>query len=55
MYDFTQTKIHINLQILNRRKSSNPYVTQGRIQFRFLQILLNAIALLIIAGWYSKF
>lgn len=35
---------------MNRRKSSNPYVTRGRLQFRLFQILLNAIALLIIAG-----
>lgn len=36
--------------MINRRKSSNPYITQGRLKFRLLQILLNALALLIIAG-----
>lgn len=37
-------------QVVNRRKSSNPYITRGRLKFRLLQILLNALALLIIAG-----
>lgn len=40
-------------QVVNRRKSSNPYITRGRLKFRLLQILLNALALLIIAGEYS--
>lgn len=39
---------------MNRRKSSNPYVTRGRLQFRLFQILLNAIALLIIAGNFEN-
>jgi corin len=37
-------------QILRVRKNSNPYVTRGRLRFRLCQILLNALALLIIAG-----
>lgn len=49
MTNITQ-KFLLSLQILNRRKSSNPYITRGRLQFRLLQILLNAVALLIIAG-----
>lgn len=40
---------------MNRRKSSNPYVTRGRLQFRMLQILLNAVALLIIAGGLAAY
>ncbi|KAJ6642681.1 Atrial natriuretic peptide-converting enzyme, partial [Pseudolycoriella hygida] len=42
-------------KIINRRKSSNPYVTRGRLQFRMLQILLNAVALLIIAGGLAAY
>lgn len=37
-------------QILKARKNSNPYVTRGRLKFRLCQILLNAVALLVIAG-----
>lgn len=40
---------------MNRRKSSNPYVTRGRLHFRMLQILLNAIALLGIAGGLAAY
>lgn len=40
----------LTLQVINRRKSSNPYITRGILKFRLLQILLNALALLIIAG-----
>ncbi|XP_037034832.1 atrial natriuretic peptide-converting enzyme isoform X2 [Bradysia coprophila] len=41
--------------IMKRRKSSNPYVTRGRLQFRMLQILLNAVALLVIAGGLAAY
>ncbi|KAG5677344.1 hypothetical protein PVAND_007109 [Polypedilum vanderplanki] len=37
-------------KILRARKNSNPYVTHGRLRFRLFQILLNVIALMIIAG-----
>lgn len=40
---------------MKRRKSSNPYVTRGRLQFRMLQILLNAVALLVIAGGLAAY
>lgn len=35
---------------MNKRKDSNPYVTRGRLKFRLCQILINAVALLAIAG-----
>lgn len=38
------------LQIVNKRKDSNPYITRGRLKFRLCQILINAVALLAIAG-----
>lgn len=40
---------------MKRRKSSNPYITSGRLQFRMLQILLNAVALLVIAGGLAAY
>lgn len=44
-----------HLKVVNRRKSSNPHITRGRHKFRLYQILLNAAALLIIAGVYFYF
>lgn len=44
-----------DFQVINRRKSSNPYITQGILKFRLLQILLNALALLIIAGKFKNY
>lgn len=35
---------------MNKRKDSNPFVTRGRLKFRLCQILINAVALLVIAG-----
>ncbi|XP_075168916.1 corin serine peptidase isoform X2 [Haematobia irritans] len=42
-------------QIINRRKSSNPYITNGRLKFRLFQILINALALLAIAGGLAAY
>nr|XP_016940579.1 uncharacterized protein LOC108017919 isoform X2 [Drosophila suzukii] len=42
-------------QIINRRKSSNPYITNGRLKFRLFQILINAFALLAIAGGLAAY
>ncbi|XP_055306717.1 uncharacterized protein LOC129571008, partial [Sitodiplosis mosellana] len=42
-------------KVINRRKSSNPYITRGILKFRLLQILLNALALLIIAGGLAAY
>lgn len=42
-------------QILRVRKNSNPYVTRGKLRFRLCQILLNALALLIIAGGLAAY
>ncbi|XP_055917784.1 uncharacterized protein LOC129950036 isoform X2 [Eupeodes corollae] len=42
-------------RIINRRKSSNPYVTNGRLRFRLFQILINAFALLAIAGGLAAY
>lgn len=42
-------------KIINRRKSSNPYVTNGRLRFRLFQILINAFALLAIAGGLAAY
>lgn len=42
-------------QILRARKNSNPYVTRGRLRFRLCQILLNALALLLIAGGLAAY
>lgn len=42
------------LQILSR-KNSHPYVTRGKLQFTLCQILLNAIALLIIGGGLAAY
>lgn len=53
LFDFVWNFIWLlllSLQVINRRKSSNPYITRGILKFRLLQILLNALALLIIAG-----
>lgn len=40
---------------MRARKNSNPYVTRGRLKFRLFQILLNAIALLAIAGGLAAY
>lgn len=45
----------IQIQILRVRKNSNPYVTRGRLRFRICQILLNALALIIIAGGLAAY
>jgi len=45
----------ISFQIINRRKSSNPYITNGRLKFRLFQILINAFALLAIAGGLAAY
>lgn len=37
------------------RRTSNPYVTRGRLRFRFAQVLLNAVALLAIAGGLAAY
>lgn len=37
------------------RRSSNPYVTQGRLKFRLVQVLVNAIALLAIGGGLAAY
>ncbi|XP_067631299.1 uncharacterized protein Corin isoform X2 [Eurosta solidaginis] len=42
-------------QIINRRKSSNPYITNGRLKFRLFQILINAFALLVITGGLAAY
>jgi len=46
-------------QILRVRKNSNPYVTRGRLRFRLCQVLLNALALIIIAlglaAWFNQY
>ncbi|XP_046809622.1 uncharacterized protein LOC111675906 [Lucilia cuprina] len=42
-------------QIVSRRKSSNPYITNGRLKFRLFQILVNALALLAIAGGLAAY
>ncbi|XP_065369118.1 uncharacterized protein Corin [Calliphora vicina] len=42
-------------QIISRRKSSNPYITNGRLKFRLFQILVNALALLAIAGGLAAY
>ncbi|EDW79846.1 uncharacterized protein Dwil_GK18003 [Drosophila willistoni] len=41
--------------INNRRKSSNPYITNGRLKFRLFQVLINAFALLAIAGGLAAY
>ncbi|XP_077291276.1 atrial natriuretic peptide-converting enzyme-like [Arctopsyche grandis] len=41
--------------IRDMRRSSNPYVTQGRLKFRFVQVLINAIALLAIGGGLAAY
>ncbi|XP_037953318.1 uncharacterized protein LOC119683609 isoform X2 [Teleopsis dalmanni] len=41
--------------IIHRRKSSNPYITNGRLKFRLFQILVNALALLAIAGGLAAY
>lgn len=46
--------ILIHIQILSR-KTSHPYVTRGKLQFTLCQILLNAIALLIIGGGLAAY
>ncbi|KAI8037280.1 uncharacterized protein LOC128255857 [Drosophila gunungcola] len=45
----------LQYQIVNRRKSSNPYITNGRLKFRLFQILINAFALLAIAGGLAAY
>ncbi|KAL9874243.1 corin serine peptidase isoform 3-T3 [Glossina fuscipes fuscipes] len=42
-------------QVINHRKSSNPYITNGRLKFRLFQILINALALLVIAGGFAAY
>ncbi|XP_069964647.1 uncharacterized protein Corin isoform X2 [Bactrocera oleae] len=42
-------------QIIHRRKSSNPYITNGRLKFRLWQVLVNAFALLVIAGGLAAY
>ncbi|KAM7345094.1 corin serine peptidase isoform 1-T4 [Cochliomyia hominivorax] len=42
-------------QVISRRKSSNPYITNGRLKFRLFQILINALALLAIAGGLAAY
>lgn len=46
---------YLLFQIINRRKSSNPYITNGRLKFRLFQILINAFALLAIAGGLAAY
>lgn len=46
---------YVSAQIINRRKSSNPYITNGRLKFRLFQILINAFALLAIAGGLAAY
>uniref|UniRef100_A0A1A9ZYU6 Lectizyme n=1 Tax=Glossina pallidipes TaxID=7398 RepID=A0A1A9ZYU6_GLOPL len=42
-------------QVINHRKSSNPFITNDRLKFRLFQILINALALLIIAGGFAAY
>ncbi|XP_059616149.1 uncharacterized protein LOC132261342 [Phlebotomus argentipes] len=42
-------------KIINRRKNSAPYNLRGPFRFRLLQILLNAVALLAIAGGLAAY
>lgn len=42
-------------KILRARKNSNPYITRGRLKFRLCQVLLNALALLLIAGGLAAY
>lgn len=44
-----------SFKIISRRKSSNPYITNGRLKFRLFQILINALALLAIAGGLAAY
>ncbi|EDW02212.1 uncharacterized protein LOC6559850 [Drosophila grimshawi] len=47
--------MYLQHQNINRRKSSNPYITNGRLKFRLFQILINAFALLAIAGGLAAY
>lgn len=46
---------YLSLQIINRRKNSSSYILRGPLKFRLCQILLNAIALLAIAGGLAAY
>lgn len=47
---------HSRMQIIrDMRRPSSHYVTRGRLRFRFAQVLLNAVALLAIAGGLAAY
>lgn len=46
----------ISFQIINDiRRPSTHYFTRGRLRFQFAQVILNAIALLAIAGGLAAY
>lgn len=44
------TNMSLQHKILKIRKNSNPYITRGRLKFRFWQIFINVIAIIAILG-----
>ncbi|XP_063697849.1 uncharacterized protein LOC134828792 [Culicoides brevitarsis] len=50
------TNMSLQHKILKKRKNSNPYITRGRLKFRFWQIFINIIAIIaILAGMGAYF
>lgn len=48
------TNMSLQHKILKIRKNSNPYITRGRLKFRFWQIFINVVAIIAILGkfWF---
>lgn len=44
------TNMSLQHKILKIRKNSNPYITRGRLKFRFWQIFINLVAIIAILG-----